>query len=59
MFIHGDADDFVPTAMVDQNYAATKGPREKFIVKGAKHAKSLETDKTGYYAKVTAFLDNY
>ena len=59
LFIHGDADDFVPTAMVDQNYAATKGPREKFIVKGAKHAKSIETDKTGYYAQVTAFLDNY
>lgn len=59
LFIHGDADDFVPTAMVDQNYAATKGPREKFIVKGAKHAKSLETDKAGYYAKVAAFLDKY
>ncbi|GFH40404.1 alpha/beta hydrolase [Lactococcus insecticola] len=58
LFIHGSADDFVPTKMVYQNYAATKGPKELFIVKGAKHAQALEKDKSGYYAKVTAFLKN-
>lgn len=59
LFIHGDADDFVPTRMVHDNYAATKGPRELFIVNGAKHAEALKTDKAGYYAKVQAFLEKY
>lgn len=59
LFIHGDADDFVPTRMVHDNYAATKGPRELFIVKSAKHAEALKTDKAGYYAKVQAFLEKY
>ncbi|WP_172209181.1 alpha/beta hydrolase [Lactococcus hodotermopsidis] len=59
LFIHGTADDFVPTEMVNQNFAATKGPRELWLVKGAKHAKSLETDRNGYYAKVADFLAKY
>lgn len=59
LFIHGDADDFVPTAMVHDNYDATKGPRMLWIVKNAKHAQSLATDKTGYYAKISEFFANY
>lgn len=59
LFIHGGDDDFVPTAMVNDNYAATKGPKELWIVKGAKHAQSLKVDKAGYYAKVKAFLEKY
>src|SRR5574340_946770 len=59
LFIHGDADDFVPTAMVDENYAATKGPKMRWIVKGAKHAQALKVDKAGYYAKVAEFLAKY
>lgn len=57
LFIHGDADDFVPTSMVYQNYDATQGKKELWLVKGAKHAKALETDKAGYYKTVQAFLE--
>ena len=59
LFIHGDADDFVPTTMVHDNYVATKGPKMLWIVKHAKHAQSLTTDKTGYYAKISEFFDKY
>lgn len=58
-FIHGSKDDFVPTKMVYKNYAATKGPKELWIVKGAKHAKSFETNPAVYQAKVAAFLAQY
>jgi fermentation-respiration switch protein FrsA (DUF1100 family) len=59
LFIHGTDDDFVPTRMVHANYAATKGPKVKWLVKGAKHAQSLATDKAGYYAQVADFLAKY
>ncbi len=56
LFIHGDKDDFVPTKMVYDNYKATKGPKEILIVKGAKHAKSFETNPEQYQKKLAAFL---
>lgn len=59
LFIHGGDDDFVPTAMVHENYAATKGPKMLWIVKHAKHAQSLTTDKTGYYNKISEFFAKY
>ncbi|MDR2465259.1 MAG: alpha/beta hydrolase [Streptococcaceae bacterium] len=59
LFIHGSEDKFVPTEMVYKNYAASKGPKELLIVKGAKHAKSIETDKALYTKTVKAFLLNY
>jgi fermentation-respiration switch protein FrsA (DUF1100 family) len=59
LFIHGDKDDFVPTEMVYKNYKATNGPKEMLIVKGAKHAKSLETNSKQYIAKVKEFCDKY
>ncbi len=56
LFIHGDADDFVPTSMVYDNYKATQGERELYLVKNAKHAKSFETDPKTYKEKISAFL---
>lgn len=56
LFIHGDKDDFVPTKMVYDNYKATKGPKEILIVKGAKHARSFETNPVQYQKKIAAFL---
>lgn len=38
LFIHGGADDFVPTAMSHQNYAACIAPKELHIVQNAPHA---------------------
>lgn len=58
-FIHGDADTFVPYAMLDEVYEATDVPKEKWIVHGAEHAKSYATDPELYKEKITAFLAKY
>lgn len=59
LFIHGDADKFVPTEMVYQNYEATKGPKELYIVKGAAHAQAFSTDKAAYQKVVSDFIAKY
>lgn len=56
LFIHGSKDTFVPTKMVDQLYNATKGPKAKYIVKGAGHAKSMDTNYKKYKQTVQRFL---
>lgn len=59
LFIHGGNDTFVPTRMVYRNYAATKGPRELWVVKGAKHAASYEKEPGLYPQRVERFLNRY
>ncbi|MGX6961560.1 alpha/beta hydrolase [Vagococcus xieshaowenii] len=59
LFIHGTTDTFVPTRMIDSVYEATNGPKEKWLVEGAEHAKSIEVDPEGYNKKVAAFLAKY
>lgn len=59
LFIHGDKDDFVPFSMLDKVYEATNGPKEKYVVHGAKHAEALSTDPAMYQEKVTGFLETY
>ena len=58
-FIHGEKDTFVPTKMVYDNYQASKGKKELWIVPGAKHAKSFATKPAQYQKKVKAFLNRY
>lgn len=59
LFIHGSDDTFVPTSMVYKNYQATQGEKELYIVKGAGHAKSFETDPQAYIEKILTFLKKY
>lgn len=59
LFIHGAKDTFVPTKMVYQNYKATKGPKQLWIVKGAQHAKSYATAPDAYRQHITKFLQRY
>ena len=59
LFIHGDKDDFVPYSMLDEVYNATKGPKEKYVVHGAKHAEALSKDPDMYQKKVTEFVQKY
>ncbi|MDE7538342.1 alpha/beta hydrolase, partial [Streptococcus agalactiae] len=59
LFIHGDKDNFVPTSMVYDNYKATAGKKELYIVKGAKHAKSFETEPEKYEKRISSFLKKY
>lgn len=59
LFIHGSDDTFVPTSMVYKNYQATQGEKELYIVKGAGHAKSFETNPQAYIEKISTFLKKY
>lgn len=59
LFIHGDKDDFVPFSMLDKVYHATKGPKEKYVVHGAKHAEALNKNPDNYQKKITDFTQKY
>lgn len=59
MFIHGDADTYVPTRMVYPLYETKPEPKELWIVPGAKHAVSYKENKEEYTDRVKAFVDKY
>lgn len=59
LFIHGDADTFVPYEMLDKVYQATNGPKEKYIVPGAEHAKAYSIDPENYQKTVSSFLEKF
>lgn len=56
LFIHGDADNFVPFWMLDVVYQAAACPKEKLVVPGAVHAKSHATNPELYWSTVESFL---
>jgi fermentation-respiration switch protein FrsA (DUF1100 family) len=59
LFIHGDADIFVPFEMVQTLYDACPSARELYAVKGAGHGKACETDIAEYERRIAAFLEKY
>ena len=60
LFIHGDADDFVPFYMLDKVYEAHTDPqKEKLIVHGATHAYSASKDPELYFSTTFEFIDRY
>lgn len=60
LFIHGDDDDFVPTYMVHQLYAACSSDyKDLLLVKGAGHAESYRLDSEDYESKVKEFCDKF
>jgi len=59
LFIHGSADDYVPTRMVYPLYKAKSQPKEIWIVKGAPHAKSFQLNQKAYIKKVAQFTGKY
>lgn len=58
LFIHGDADDFVPEYMCEQLYEAANCKKEKLIIKGAGHTDSKYKEPETYYNKVFEFINN-
>lgn len=48
LFIHGDADTFVPCSMCDEIYENCAAPKKKVIIKGAAHAESYYKDRETY-----------
>ena len=58
LFIHGDADDFVPFEHLWKNYEAkTKGYKEMWVAHGAVHANSFQKYPDVYKERVEEFLN--
>lgn len=59
LFIHGDADTYVPTRMVYPLYDAKSGAKELWIVPGAAHAMSYRDYPQEYTERVRNFVEKY
>ena len=60
LFIHGDKDDFVPTAMVYKLYeAVSQSRRDIYIAKDASHTKSIDVNEKEYKRRIDKFLTKY
>lgn len=59
LFIHGSADDFVPTFMQDILFDACPTEKEKLTVEGAVHARSYYTNPMLYNQTLLTFMDTY
>ena len=59
LFIHGAADDFVPTFMQDILFDACPTEKEKLTVDGAVHARSYYTNLEAYNAALLQFMEKY
>lgn len=60
LFIHGNADDFVPIQNMYDLYNATpEGMRDKYVVEEAGHAMSYKTAGVLYEHKINTFLNKY
>ena len=56
LFIHGDADIFVPSQMVYPLYEAKPEPKSIWIASGAEHAKSYKEHKAEYISRIREFV---
>ena len=57
LFIHGDADDFVPFSHLQKNYdAKTKGYKKMWVAPGSKHAMAYKDHPAEYVRQVREFL---
>lgn len=56
LFIHGDADTFVPTWMCEEIYKNCASEKSKLIVKGAAHAESYYKDTKAYEQALDTFI---
>jgi hypothetical protein len=60
LFIHGDADTFVPYSMLAKLYAAkTNGYKEKYVSKGSEHAQSYTNHPEEYTQRVQSFVNRF
>ncbi|MBF7156730.1 MULTISPECIES: alpha/beta hydrolase [Bacillus] len=59
LFIHGNADTFVPYEMLDEVYNAAKVEKEKLIVPGAGHGEAEKIDSNKYWNTVWKFVGRY
>ena len=58
LFIHGTADTYVPFSMGEELFEAHPGPKARWWVDDATHARSYQKDPKGYARIVGNFLRN-
>ncbi|MBN2387117.1 MAG: alpha/beta hydrolase [Anaerolineales bacterium] len=59
LFIHGEFDDYIPTSMAQEMYAAYRGPKMLYIAPGAGHGTSFWSDPQAYDLQVGRFLEQF
>ncbi|MDR0732142.1 MAG: alpha/beta hydrolase, partial [Treponema sp.] len=59
LFIHGEADTFVPFEMCGRLYAACASEKELYTVPGAEHGLAYDTDKEEYERRIALFLKKH
>lgn len=59
LFIHGEADEFVPFSMQFRLYEACPDPKEILVIPGAGHGLAYDTDPLAYEARVRLFAEKY
>ncbi|MDR0642058.1 MAG: alpha/beta hydrolase [Treponema sp.] len=59
LFIHGEADTFVPFEMCSRLYAACVSEKELYTVPGAEHGLAYDTDKEEYGRRIALFMKKY
>lgn len=59
LFIHGDADTFVPYWMLDVVYKAAACEKEKLVIPGAAHAEASTTNPELYWGTIETFIGKY
>jgi fermentation-respiration switch protein FrsA (DUF1100 family) len=59
LFIHGEADTFVPFEMCGRLYGACASEKELYTVPGAGHGLAYDTDSGEYERRIALFLKKY
>ncbi len=59
LFVHGDADSFVPPSMTLENYDACASDKTLFIVEGAGHGLSYYIETAEYQSHVRELFEKY
>jgi fermentation-respiration switch protein FrsA (DUF1100 family) len=59
LFIHGEADTFVPFEMCGRLYEACAAEKELYTVPGAEHGAAYSVDTQNYERRLALFLEKY
>jgi fermentation-respiration switch protein FrsA (DUF1100 family) len=59
LFIHGEADTFVPFEMCGRLYGACASEKELYTVPGAEHGLAMDTDSGEYGRRIALFLKKH
>jgi dipeptidyl aminopeptidase/acylaminoacyl peptidase len=59
LMIHGEADTYIRPSMARALFDAARGPKELWLVEGAKHNQALQVANGAYRRRVLAFFEVY